>query len=132
MPSELPKLYLARHGDTAWTDSHQHTGRTDLPLNERGEEHARQLGERLRGFSFVRVFTSPLRRASKTCELAGFGAGAEVDPDLIEWDYGRFEGKLTSGVLKEWPGSEPCRHPCPPGAPSEDPAPPPDRFLTPL
>jgi phosphohistidine phosphatase SixA len=76
MSSALPKLYLARHGDTAWTDSHQHTGRTDLPLNERGEEHARQLGERLRGFSFVRVFTSPLQRASKTCELAGFGAAA--------------------------------------------------------
>jgi len=85
MSVELPKLYLARHGDTAWTDSHQHTGRTDLPLNERGAEHARQLGERLRGHSFVRVFTSPLQRASKTCELAGFGAGAEVDPNLIEW-----------------------------------------------
>ena len=95
MSSDLPKLFLARHGDTAWTDSHQHTGRTDLPLNARGEEHAPQLGERLRGFSFVRVFTSPLQRASKTCELAGFGAVAEVDPDLIEWDYGRFEGKLT-------------------------------------
>ena len=72
MSSDMPKLYLARHGDTAWTDSHQHTGWTDLPLNERGEEHARQLGERLRGFSFVRVFTSPLQRASKTCEVAGF------------------------------------------------------------
>ena len=74
MSSDLPRLFLARHGDTAWTDSRQHTGRTDLPLNERGEEHARQLGERLRGFSFVRVFTSPLQRASKTCELAGFGS----------------------------------------------------------
>ena len=84
MATALPKLFLARHGDTAWTDSHQHTGRTDLPLNERGEEHARQPGERLRGFSFVRVFTSPLQRASKTCELAGFGVVAEVDPDLIE------------------------------------------------
>src|SRR5208283_5448948 len=66
MSSALPKLYLARHGDTAWTDSHQHTGRTDLPLNERGEEHALQLGERLRGFSFARVFTSPLQRTSRT------------------------------------------------------------------
>ena len=82
MLSVLPKLFLARHGDTAWTDSHQHTGRTDLPLNARGEEHARQLGERLRGFSFARVFTSPLQRASKTCQLAGFGAGAEVDHDF--------------------------------------------------
>src|SRR5438270_2967239 len=91
MSAALPKLYLARHGDTAWTDSHQHTGRTNLPLNERGEEHARQLGERLRRISFRHVFTSPLQRASKTCELAGFGVGAEVDHDLIEWDYGRFE-----------------------------------------
>src|ERR1700722_14423849 len=115
MSADLPKLYLARHGDTAWTDSHQHTGRTDLPLNERGEEHARQLGERLRGFSFVRVFTSPLRRASKTCELAGFGAGAEVDRDLIEWDYGRFEGQQTNDVRKEWPGWELYRDGCPGG-----------------
>ena len=75
MPSDLPKLYLARHGDTAWTDSHQHTGRTDLPLNEQGEQHARQLGGWLRQFSFTCVFTSPLLRASKTCELAGFGVG---------------------------------------------------------
>src|SRR5262249_12242582 len=98
MANELPKLFLARHGDTAWTDSHQHTGRTDLPLNERGEEHARQLGQQLREFSFVRVFTSPLQRAAKTCEVAGFGAVAEVDPDLIEWDYGRLEGTLTSDI----------------------------------
>ena len=79
MPSALPRLYLARHGDTAWTDTHRHTGRTDVPLNERGEEHARQLCERLKRFSFVRVFTSPLQRASKTCELAGFGGVAQVD-----------------------------------------------------
>src|SRR5262249_39103905 len=115
MSPALPKLYLARHGDTAWTASPQHTGRTDLPLNERGEEHARELGERLRGFSFVRVFTSPLQRAARTCELAGFGAGAEVDPDLTEWDYGRFEGKLTSDVLKEKPGWELYRDGCPGG-----------------
>src|SRR6266478_5186859 len=115
MSSDLPRLYLARHGDTAWTDSHQHTGRTDLALNERGEEHARQLGGRLRPFSFSHVFTSPLQRASKTCELAGFGASAEVDRDLIEWDYGRFEGKLTSDVLKERPGWELYRDGCPDG-----------------
>ena len=120
MPSELPKLYLARHGDTAWTDSHQHTGRTDLPLNERGEEHARQLGERLRGFSFARVFTSPLQRAAKTCELAGLGVRAEIDPDLIEWDYGRFEGKLTSDVLKERPDWELFRDGCPEGESPEE------------
>ena len=129
MSSDLPKLYLARHGDTAWTDSHQHTGRTDLPLNERGEEHARQIGERLRRFSFSHVFTSPLQRASKTCELAGFGAGAEVDQDLIEWDYGRFEGKLTSDVLKERPGWELYRDGCPDGEAPGDVAARADRFI---
>ncbi len=120
MADASPKLYLVRHGDTAWTDSHQHTGRTDLPLNERGEEHARLLGERLRRFSLSRVFTSPLQRASKTCELAGFGAGAEVDRDLIEWDYGRFEGKLTSDILKERPGWELYRDGSPDGESPED------------
>jgi probable phosphoglycerate mutase len=129
MSVALPKLYLARHGDTAWTDSHQHTGRTDLPLNERGEEHAYQLGERLRGFSFVRVFTSPLQRASKTCALAGFAAGAEVDPDLVEWDYGRYEGKLTGEIQKERPGWELYRDGCPGGESPADVAARADRFI---
>ena len=129
MSSVLPKLYLTRHGDTAWTDSHQHTGRTDIPLNERGEVHARQVGERLRGFSFVRVFTSPLQRASRTCELAGFGAVAEVDADLIEWDYGRFEGTLTSDILKNRPNWELYRDGCPDGESPEDVAARADRFI---
>jgi broad specificity phosphatase PhoE len=129
MSSSLPKLYLARHGDTAWTDSHQHTGRTDLALNERGEEHARQIGKRLKPYSFCRVFTSPLQRASKTCDLAGFGTGAEVDHDLIEWDYGRFEGKLTGDVLKERPGWELYRDGCPNGESPEDVAVRADRFV---
>lgn len=127
--SPLPKLYLARHGDTAWTDSHRHTGRTDLPLNEGGEEHARQLGEWLRGFSFARVLTSPLQRAAKTCELAGFGAVAEVDADLVEWDYGRFEGKKTSDILKERPGWELFRDGCPGGESPRDVAARADRFI---
>ena len=101
MPSDLPRLFLARHGDTAWTVSRQHTGRTDLALNAAGEGYALQLGERMRRFAFARVFTSPLRRASKTCELAGFGAVAEVDPDLVEWDYGHYEGKKTPEILGE-------------------------------
>jgi len=129
MPSGLPKLYLARHGDTAWTDSHQHTGRTDLPLNECGEAHARQLGERLCGFSFVRIFTSPLQRASKTCELAGFGSVAEVDSDLIEWDYGSLEGTLTSAILKDRPGWELFRDGCPEGEAPQDVADRADRFI---
>lgn len=115
MPTEMPKLFLARHGDTAWTDSHQRTGRTDIPLNAAGEERARQLGERLRKYSFARVFTSPLQRTSKTCELAGFGAVAEVDPDLVEWDYGRFEGMLTRQIVKQQPGWELFRDGCPDG-----------------
>jgi len=106
MSSDLPRLFLVRHGDTAWTDARRHTGRTDISLNERGEENARQMGERLREFTFGRVFTSPLQRASKTCELAGFGHVATTNPDLVEWDYGRFEGKLTTDILKEQPGWE--------------------------
>ena len=129
MSSDLPRLFLARHGDTAWTDSRQHTGRTDLPLNEKGEGHARQLGDRLRQFSFVRVFTSPLQRASKTCALAGFGEVASVDPDLVEWDYGRFEGKLTRDILKERPGWEMFRDGCPEGESPQDVADRADRFI---
>lgn len=129
MSSDLPRLFLARHGDTAWTDSRQHTGRTDLPLNERGEERARQIGERLERFSFLRVFTSPLQRASKTCELAGFGAVAQVDPDLLEWDYGRFEGKLTRDIVKERPGWELYRDGSPGGESPEDVAARADHFI---
>jgi len=129
MSSELPKLYLVRHGDTAWTDSEQYTGRTDLPLNARGEEHARQLGERLRGFSFIRVFTSPLQRAAKTCNLAGFGSAVEVDPDLIEWDHGSFEGVLARDVRREHPGWELFRDGCPCGESPQEVAARADRFI---
>jgi broad specificity phosphatase PhoE len=127
--TSLPNLYLVRHGDTAWTDSHRHTGRTDIALNERGVERARQLGEWLRRITFARVFTSPLQRASKTCELAGFGAVAEVDADLVEWDYGRFEGKLTGEILTDRPGWELFRDACPDGESSRDVAARADRFI---
>ena len=129
MPLEMPKLYLARHGDTAWTDSRQRTGRTDIPLNQAGEKRARQLGVRLQRISFARVFTSPLERASKTCELAGFGAVAKVDPDLIEWDYGRFEGMVLKQVLKEWPAWELYRDGCPDGESPGEVAARADRFI---
>jgi probable phosphoglycerate mutase len=129
MPAELPRLFLARHGDTAWTESRQHTGRTDVPLNERGEERARQLGDKLGRFSFECVFTSPLQRASKTCALAGFGAIALVDHDLVEWDYGRYEAKLTRDILKERPGWELFRDGCPEGESPEDVAARADRFI---
>jgi probable phosphoglycerate mutase len=122
-------LFLARHGDTAWTESRQHTGRTDLPLNEGGEERARLIGEQLQRFSFTHVFTSPLQRASKTCALAGYGTVAEVDADLLEWDYGRFEGKLTRDIVKEQPGWELFRDGCPEGESPEDVASRADRFI---
>ena len=82
MSKELRVIYLARHGETAWSLTGQHTGRTDLPLTGRGECNARKLRERLSGLTFAKVFSSPLRRAMRTCELAGFGAVAEIDPDL--------------------------------------------------
>ena len=86
MAAALPLVYLARHGETAWSASGQHTGRTDLPLTDRGERDARRLRDRLDGLGFDKVYTSPLRRAARTCELAGFGDVGEVDPDLVEWD----------------------------------------------
>jgi len=129
MASDLPRLFLVRHGDTAWTDSRRHTGRTDILLNERGEENARRLGDRLREFTFGSVFTSPLQRASKTCELAGFGSSATTNPDLVEWDYGRFEGKMTAEILKEQSGWELFRDGCPGGESPADVAGRADRFV---
>lgn len=129
MRSELPRLFLTRHGDTAWTDTHRRTGRTDLPLNAAGEVRAREVGEKLRRFSFARVFTSPLQRASKTCELAGYGGVATADPDLVEWDYGDYEGMLTRDILKARPGWELYRDGCPGGETPEDVAARADRFI---
>jgi probable phosphoglycerate mutase len=99
-------IYLARHGETAWSLSGQHTGLTDLPLTNQGECNARRLGERLAGLEFARVFTSPLQRARRTCELAGFGKRAEVDPDLVEWNYGEYEGLRTSDIHAKRPDWE--------------------------
>src|SRR5262245_41430000 len=129
MPTDLPRLFLARHGDTPWTDSGQHTGRTDLPLNERGERNARQLGERLQQNVFARVFSSPLQRAFKTCELAGYAKRAEIDSDLLEWDYGVFEGKTTAEILKGHPDWQLYRDGCPKGESPDDVAGRADRFI---
>src|SRR4030095_13871961 len=98
MAQKLPILSLARHGETAWSLSGQHTGLTDIPLTEKGEQDARRLGERLREMTFVRVFTSPLQRARRTCELAGFEKVAVVDPDLVEWNYGEYEGRTSQEI----------------------------------
>jgi probable phosphoglycerate mutase len=115
MSEPLPVVYLARHGETAWTVSGQHTGLTDLPLTARGEGNARALGERLRGLTFARVFTSPLQRARRTCELAGFAATAQVDPHLVEWNYGAYEGKTTAAIRQERPDWDLFRDGCPGG-----------------
>jgi len=115
MSEVLPIVYLARHGETAWTLSGQHTGLTDLPLTERGERNARRLEERLRGFTFAKIFTSPLQRARRTCELAGFGAVAEIDRDLLEWNYGEYEDRLTADIHKERPDWQLFRDGCPGG-----------------
>jgi probable phosphoglycerate mutase len=112
---DSPIVYLARHGETAWSLTGQHTGLTDLPLTEHGERTARRLGDRLSELTFTRVFTSPLLRAARTCELAGFGAVAEVDPDLVEWDYGQYEGRRTSEIRAEHPGWNLFRDGCPGG-----------------
>lgn len=115
MSESLPEIYLARHGETAWTLSHQHTGRTDIPLTERGERNARSLGERLRGMSFTKVMFSPLQRARRTGELAGFGDVGEAEPDLMEWDYGRYDGLRTVDIQRDRPGWSLFRDGCPDG-----------------
>jgi broad specificity phosphatase PhoE len=115
MIDKLPTVYLARHGETAWTVSGQHTGLTDLPLTERGERNARALGERLRGLTFSAVLASPLQRAVRTCELAGFGGAYEIDRDLVEWDYGQYDGLRTTEIHAVRPGWQLFRDGCPGG-----------------
>ncbi len=115
MSEVLPVVYLARHGETAWSLSGQHTGLTDLPLTERGERNARQLGERLKGLTFAKVFTSPLQRASRTCDLAGFASVAEVDRNLLEWEYGQYEGRRSDEIRAERPDWQLFRDGCPGG-----------------
>ncbi len=115
MTPSLPIVYLARHGETAWTISGQHTGLSDIPLTERGERNARELGTRLRSQQFSQVFTSPLQRASKTCELAGFAPVAVVDSDLVEWNYGDYEGRTSADIRKTRPEWDLFRDGCPTG-----------------
>ena len=115
MNEPLPRLCLVRHGETAWSLSGQHTGRTDLPLTAQGEANARGVGERLIGVPFACVLTSPLTRARRTCDLAGFGTRAVVDSDLLEWDYGAYEGRTRAEICSERPGWEIFRDGCPGG-----------------
>jgi len=117
MHDQLPLIYVARHGDTAWSVSGQHTGLTDLPLTAQGEEHARALRNRLTGIEFARVFSSPLQRARATCALAGFGSAAEIDNDLVEWDYGKYEGLRSAEIHAQRPDWDLFRDGAPGGEP---------------
>jgi probable phosphoglycerate mutase len=111
----LPRIYLIRHGETGWSLSSRHTSRTDVPLTEQGEQDARKLGERLRDLRFSQVFTSPRQRARRTCELAGLGPVAKIEPDLAEWDYGDYEGQHSADIRKERPDWNLFRDGCPRG-----------------
>jgi len=115
MSHAYPQVYLARHGETAWSISGQHTGLTDLPLTEQGERNARQLGGRLEGLRFAAVFTSPLQRAHHTCELAGLGDVAQIDHDLVEWNYGNYEALTTKEIRLLDPLWDIYRDGCPGG-----------------
>jgi probable phosphoglycerate mutase len=97
-------LWLIRHGETEWSLSGAHTGRTNIALTAAGEESARAIGHELAGHQFSLVLTSPLKRAVRTCELAGYGDQAQVDPNLSEWDYGAYEGKTTDQIRETHPG----------------------------
>jgi probable phosphoglycerate mutase len=113
-------IYLARHGETAWTLSGQHTGRTDLALTDNGERQARQLGMRLRQLDLDLILSSPLQRARRTCELAGLSLHCEIEPDLMEWDYGSYEGLRTADIRLQHPRWNIFRDGCPGGESPHD------------
>ena len=113
--AEFPSIYLARHGETVWSLTGQHTGLTDLPLTEVGERNAGKLQGALSELVFVKVFSSPLRRAWRTCELAGFRSRAEIVYDLVEWDYGEYEGRRTVEIHAQRPDWQLFRDGCPGG-----------------
>jgi probable phosphoglycerate mutase len=112
---QRPQLWFVRHGETAWSLSGQHTGRTDIALTAHGETQARELGRQLRGIRFSHVLTSPRARAARTCELAGLSPAAEVEPDLSEWDYGDYEGQRSADIRTARPGWNIFRDGCPNG-----------------
>ncbi len=97
-------MFLVRHGETAWSITGQHTGLTDIPLTAHGQDEARALAPRLRTTSFARILTSPLQRARETCELAGLCAHVHTDVDLVEWNYGEYEGERTTDIQRARPG----------------------------
>jgi broad specificity phosphatase PhoE len=113
--TDRPRIWLVRHGETEWSLSGQHTGRTDVPLTPAGQRQAEALGRHLGGRLFGLVLTSPLGRARETCRLAGYGSGAEVMDDLREWDYGIYEGRTTAAIRAGEPGWSIWTHPVPEG-----------------
>jgi len=129
MSESLFRLFLIRHGDTVWSDAHRHTGLSDVPLTPRGEQQAHALGSRLQGLHFARAFTSSLQRARQTCELAGFAAAAESDTDLVEWDYGDYEGLTTSEIRRKRPDWDLFCDGCPNGETPQDMLVRADRFI---
>jgi broad specificity phosphatase PhoE len=110
-----PEVWLARHGETDWSATGKHTGRTDVPLNDHGREAARRLADILRDHQFDVVLTSPMSRATDTAAVAGFGERAETDPDLKEWDYGDYEGMTTKQIRVGRPGWQVFTDGCPGG-----------------
>ena len=113
--SDSLRLYLIRHGETEWSLSGKHTGRTDISLTPNGEDEARELGKRLRGIAFDSVLTSPLERARQTCQLAGLDKAPEIEADLAEWDYGDYEGRRSVDIRKKRPDWNIYRDGCPHG-----------------
>ncbi|QKC86219.1 histidine phosphatase family protein [Mesorhizobium sp. NZP2077] len=120
MSNAYPQIHLVRHGETAWSLSGQHTGRTDMPLTPAGEAAARGVADRLKGLSFSAVWSSPSQRAYNTSVLAGFGATSVRNDDLQEWDYGAYEGRTTKDILAERPGWNVFRDGCPKGEMAAD------------
>ncbi len=115
IPATPLRLFLFRHGETEWSLAGQHTGRTDIPLTQHGENEARELASHLREIQFAHVMSSPLRRALQTCELAGLGVDPEITPELSEWDYGDYEGKRSAEIHRQFPDWTVYRDGCPGG-----------------
>jgi broad specificity phosphatase PhoE len=130
MSNAYPEIYLVRHGQTEWSLSGKHTGRTDIPLTAAGEAAARALAGGLHDLSFSAVWSSPSQRASETCALAGFGSDRIIKDDLAEWDYGAYEGITTKAILAERPGWQLFRDGCPDGESAGDVGARADRIIT--
>ncbi len=116
----MPEIVLVRHGETEWTRTRQHTGKSDIPLSEDGRRQGVILAQALRGRTFALVLTSPLRRARETCELAGFGDAAQARDELAEWDYGEYDGRTTAEIRAERPNWSLWRDGAPGGEQPED------------